>query len=77
MEGHDKEVRRNDWRNSWIAFIQDPKTQPFASKPVFPRIGVSGARVTSLDLERQLSRHGDDEEANASDGLNDDVSVSV
>jgi hypothetical protein len=74
INGHHKESCREAWKKGWIAFLEDVNTQSFARKPQFPRIGVQGMRVTSMDLERYKAKD-DDEDNDVSDGLNDDVRI--
>jgi hypothetical protein len=51
VQSHLHEGRRALWKGRWIDHMQDPETNMFVKKPVFPRIGVSGQRVTSQDLK--------------------------
>ena len=69
IDGHTKDDSRDSWKQSWMDFINDKMFQPFAKKPQFPRIGVSGMRVTGVDLARSDSgQHNcDDDDSDALD----------
>ena len=64
LNSHDTEGRRELWQSSWIDFVNDSQTKPFAKKPLFAVIGKSLPRKTNHDLIlEQIAAAQEEEEA--------------